>query len=416
MSIITSQEDEKLEDEIMGKILYLDPFSGIAGDMFLGMLIDLGVNPSELRRSLDKLGIEYSLKIEKVDKRGINATKVKVLVPKKEAHEEHLISGHHHGMHLSEIYEILDRLDDPVREKAKIMFDRLAEAESKIHGIPKEKMHFHEVGATDAIIEIVGAIVGVRLLDVNKVYSGFVNTGSGFVTIEHGKYPVPAPATAELLKGIPIYIDPNIKAELITPTGAVILKELVNEFVPITFIMEKIGYGAGDRDLEIPNVLRGYLGFFSDSKYSNHRNVLIETNIDDMNPEIYGYLMEKLFEKGALDVHYIPVYMKKNRPGIKVSVLCPISKKDEIITTLLTETTSIGVRILYPEKIKIQREVKEVKTKYGKAKVKIARYNSKIINISPEYESCRKLAEKTGKPLKEIYNIIQKRTEKLFNI
>ena len=400
----------------MGRVLYLDPFSGIAGDMFLGMLIDLGVNPSELRKSLDKLNVEYDLKIEKVNKRGISATKVKVLVPKKESHEEHLTSDHNHGMHLSEIYEILDGLDDPVREKAKRMFDMLAEAESKIHGIPKEKLHFHEVGAIDAIIEIVGAIVGVRLLDVNKIYCGIVNVGSGFVTMEHGKYPVPAPATAELLKGIPIHIDPSVKVELVTPTGAVILKELVNEFAPITFRIEKIGYGAGDRDLEIPNVLRGYLGSFPDSKYSNNRNVLIETNIDDMNPEIYGYLMEKLFEKGAVDVYYTPIYMKKNRPSTKVSVLCPISKKDEIITTLLKETTSIGVRVFYPEKIEAQREVKEIKTEYGKAKVKIAKYNSQIINIAPEYESCRELAEKTGKPLKAIYNMIYEKVKESLNI
>ncbi|MCD6130544.1 MAG: nickel pincer cofactor biosynthesis protein LarC [Candidatus Hydrothermae bacterium] len=397
----------------MGRVLYLDPFSGIAGDMFLGMLIDLGVNPSELRKSLDKLNVEYDLKIEKVNKRGIQATKVKVIVPDKKSHEEHLTSDHDHGMHLSEIYEILDRLDEPIREKAKRMFDMLAEAESKIHGISKEKLHFHEVGAIDAIIEIVGAIVGIRLLDVDRVYCGIVNVGSGFVTMTHGKYPVPAPATAELLKGIPIHVDPNIKAELVTPTGAVILRGLVNEFRPITFRIERIGYGAGDRDLDIPNVLRGHLGSFPDLR---NKNVLIEANIDDMNPEIYGYLIEKLFEKGAVDVYYTPIYMKKNRPGTKVSVLCPIDKKDEIINTLLKETTSIGVRVFYPEKIEIQREVKEIQTEYGKAEVKIAKYNSQIINIAPEYESCRKLAEKTGKPLKVIYNMVYEKTKEVLNI
>jgi hypothetical protein len=394
-------------------VLYLDPFSGIAGDMFLGMLIDLGVNLSELRESFDKLNVEYDLKIEKVNKRGIRATKVKVIVPNKKSHEEHLTLDHDHGMHLSEIYEILDRLDEPIREKAKRTFDMLAEAESKIHGISKEELHFHEVGAIDAIIEIVGAIVGVRLLDIDKVYCGIVNVGSGFVTMEHGKYPVPAPATAELLKGIPIYTDPSIKAELVTPTGAVILKELVDGFAPITFRIEKIGYGAGERDLELPNVLRGYLGSFPDLR---NRDVLIETNIDDMNPEIYGYLMEKLFEKGAVDVYYTPIYMKKNRPGTKVSVLCPISQKDEIIATILKETTSIGVRVFYPEKIETQREVKEIETEYGKATVKIARYNSQIINIAPEYESCRELAEKTGKPLKVIYNVIYEKAKEFLNI
>lgn len=400
----------------MDRILYLDPFSGIAGDMFLGTLIDLGVKPSELRKQLDKLNVEYDLKVEKVNKRGISATKVKVLIPKKELHEEHLTSGHNHGIHLSEICEILDNLDDPVREKAKRMFDILAEAESKIHGIPKEKLHFHEVGGIDAIIEIVGAIVGVKLLDVDKIYCGVVSVGSGFVVMEHGKYPVPAPVTAELLRGTPVYIDPSIKAELVTPTGAVILKELVDEFVPITFRIEKMGYGAGDRDLERPNVLRGYLGYFPDLRHSNNRSVLIETNIDDMNPEIYGYLMEKLFRKGAAEVYYTPIYMKKNRPGTKVSVLCPTSRKDEIITTLLNETTSIGVRVFYPEKIEVQREIKETETKYGKAKVKIAKYNSEIINIAPEYESCREIAEKAGKPLKAIYEIVYEKAKKNPNI
>ncbi|NJE13155.1 nickel pincer cofactor biosynthesis protein LarC [Thermococcus sp. LS2] len=400
----------------MTRVLYLDPFSGIAGDMFLGMLVDLGLDVSKLKKELDRLNVEYELKVEKVNKRGISATSVKVLVPEKEHHEEHLTFHHHHGMHLSDVYAILDRLDEPIQQKAKQMFEKLAEAESKIHGVPKEKLHFHEVGAIDAIIEIVGAIVGLKLLNVEKVYCGIVNVGTGFVEIEHGKYPIPAPATAELLRGIPIHIDPSIKSELVTPTGALILSELVDGFGSINLRVERVGYGAGDRDLEIPNVLRGYLGFLVDDNMSRTKRVaLIETNIDDMNPEFYGYVMEKLFENGALDVSYTPIYMKKNRPGVKISVICPIDKKDEIIGIIMKETTSIGVRVFYPEKIEAQREIIEVETGYGKARVKIAKYNSQIVNIAPEYESCKEIAERSGKPLKTIYNMVYEKAKESLN-
>ena len=237
----------------MGKILYLDPFSGIAGDMFLGLLIDLGLDLEDLRNILDKMNIEYDLRVEKVNKRGIVATDVKVVAPEKERHNKHCVK-------LRDIFNVLDRLDEPIRSRAKKMFDTLAEAESKVHGVPKEELHFHEVGAIDAIVEIVGAVAGVKLLGIDKVYSGVINVGSGFVETAHGRYPVPAPATAELLKGLQIYIDPSIRTELVTPTGAVILRELVDGFAPLSLRVEKVGYGAGDKELEIPNVLRGYLG------------------------------------------------------------------------------------------------------------------------------------------------------------
>lgn len=389
----------------MEKILYLDPFSGIAGDMFLGLLVDLGVDPEELKKRLSKLGVEFELRIRKVNKKGITATKVDVVFPGKERHEDH-IDHEHHGRHLSEIMKILERLEDPAREKATEMFETLAEAESKVHGLPKEKVHFHEVGAMDAVIEIAGAVVGLELLGVERVFCGAVNTGSGFVMTEHGRYPVPAPATAELLKGIPIYMDQKVRAELVTPTGAVILKELVDEFGTPILRIEKVGYGAGTVDLEIPNVLRGYLGFLEGK---SERDILIETNVDDMNPQLFGYLMEKLFETGAKDVFYTPIYMKKNRPAVKVSVLCSEEKRDQILKVLFKESTSIGARVFHLEKVEAPRKVISVETEYGKIPVKVAYFDSEVVNVSPEYEACKKIAQEKEVPLKEIYNAVYRK-------
>jgi len=386
------------------RVLYLDPFSGIAGDMFSGLLIDLGADVAKLREEFDKLDIEYDLRVKRVNKKGITATSVNVIVPEEKRHQE---------VHLSDIYKTLDRLDESLSQRTKRIFEKLVAVEGKIHGLPKEKVHLHEAGAIDAIIEIVGAVKGLELLKVERVCCGLVNTGTGFISIEHGRYPVPAPATAELLKGIPIHVDSigGIRSELVTLTGALILSELVDEFGPVTLTVEKVGYGAGDRDLEIPNVLRGYLGFLAGEAKETKKIALIETNIDDMNPQIYGYIMETLFDKGAVDVFYTPVYMKKNRPGVKVSVMCPANKVDEITKALMEETTTIGVRISYPERLEAQREVREVETEYGRAMVKIAQYGSEIVKISPEYESCKKIAEKTGKPLRVIYNLVYEKAE-----
>ncbi|ACB10154.1 MAG: hypothetical protein XD64_1122 [Thermotoga sp. 47_83] len=392
------------------RILYLDPFSGISGDMFLGLLVDLGVDPEKIKSRLEKLNVEFEFVVKKENKKGVTATKVDVVFPGKEHHEDHIVSDHdhhhHHGRHLSEIVEVLSRLEDPLKEKAIRMFETLAEAESKIHGLSKEKVHFHEVGAMDAVIEIAGAVAGLELLGVEKVFCGTVNTGSGFVMTEHGRYPVPAPATAELLKGIPIYVDQKVRTELVTPTGAVILKSLVDEFRTPILRVEKVGYGAGTMDLEIPNVLRGYLGYIEPSERTG--DVLIETNVDDMSPQLFGHLMERLFEAGAKDVFFTPIYMKKNRPAVKVSVLCHESKKDEILKLLFKESTSIGARVFYPEKVEATRTVKTVKTEYGEIPVKIASFDSEIVNISPEYEACKKIAQEKGIPLKEVYRAVCK--------
>ncbi len=387
------------------RILYLDPFSGIAGDMFLGLLIDLGADVTELRNQFNQLEIEYDFRVTRANKKGISATNTRVTVPEEKKHR---------AISLPEIDNILDRLDEPVGQKAKRMFEKLIEAEGKVHGLPKEKVHLHEAGAVDAIIEITGAVKGLELLKVGRVCCGLVNIGTGFISIAHGRYPVPAPATVELLSGIPIHIDSieGTKSELVTPTGALILSELVDEFGPISLAIEKVGYGAGDKELETPNVLRGYLGFSTNEATSGTKRIaLIESNIDDMNPQIYSHIMGTLFEKGALDVFYAPIYMKKNRLGVKLSVICPIERKEEITRTLMEETTTIGLRIFYPERIEAQRELRKVNTEYGEVTVKIARYGSKIVNISPEYESCHSIATKTGKPFKLIYNLVYERAE-----
>lgn len=268
------------------RVLYIDPFSGVSGDMFLGMLVDLGVKVSDLKKVLDEMGVDYELEVRKVVKRGIRAIRVKVLTPLG-GHDTHVSTEH--GIRLSEIYRLLDQLDDTIRERAKKVFDTLADAESRVHDIPKEKVHFHEVGALDAIIEIVGAVAGLTSLGVDTVFSGPVNVGSGFVVTQHGRYPVPAPATAELLKGVPVVFGVGIRGELVTPTGAAILKCIVNSFEPVSIRVKSVGYGAGDMELEIPNVLRGFLG---ETHETSAGVVLNEISIDDMNPELFGHTME----------------------------------------------------------------------------------------------------------------------------
>jgi len=307
-------------------------------------------------------------------------------------------------MSVSEILEILDRLSEPTCSKAKAMFNALVEAEAEVHGSTVESVHLHEVGAVDAIVEIVGAVKGLELLGVSRVVSGIVNVGTGFANMAHGKYPVPAPATAELLKGVPQRVDSfsSIRKELVTPTGALILSQLVDEYSPISMTVEQVGYGAGKRDLEIPNVLRGFLGY-SASGDAVKRLALLESNIDDMNPELYGNLMDLLYRAGALDVFFTPVQMKKNRPGVRISVLAEVHVKDVIINTLMKESSTLGVRVSYPERFEAEREIINVQTDMGTARVKVAHFHGETVNVSPEYESCKLLSHQTGVPLKEVY-------------
>ncbi len=423
---------------------YFDIFSGISGNMVLGALIDLGVDREKLEKELDKLGLsnEYQLKIEQVQKQGITGSFVEVecqhfqgneLNDKHQEHQDgadnhehdhhHRADNHehnhqndhqhhhdhsqndelnndyksennrhdhhnhgHHGRNLADINRIIDdsSLADNVKNKSKEIFMNLARAEAKIHGKDVNEIHFHEVGAVDAIVDIVGSVIGLDLLGVDRIYASNIHTGTGFVSCDHGKMPVPAPATMELLSGIPVYSS-GIKSELVTPTGAAFITTLAEDFGPRPEMkIDVSGYGAGSHNLEIPNLLRINLGHVSKKK---HLIEIVETNIDDMNPEFYDYIMEKLFAAGALDVYFTSIQMKKNRPAVKVSVLVTQGKSEEIADILLAESTSLGVRVI--DKVWrycLERQKKKIITPWGEVGVKIARRGDKVLNIAPEYE------------------------------
>ena len=437
-------------ENTQGRVLYLDPFSGIAGDMFLGLLLDLGVDENALVAELERLEVRFDLSVSQVNKNGIAAISTKVALPVgpevDEDEEEHVhcdecghdhghderhvhehphdhdhphdhtsgddeadeeAQAHGHGMEVSEILAILDRLSEPTRAKAKDMFQALLEAEAQVHGTTVDSVHLHEAGALDAIVEIVGAVKGLELLGVDHVTCGLVNTGTGFAKMTHGTYPVPAPATAELLKGIPIHMDSfaETRKELVTPTGALILRHLVDDFTPISMTVERVGYGAGKRDTAVPNVLRGFLGR-SVSAEAPKRLVLLESNIDDMNPELYGNLMDVLYKSGALDVFFTAVQMKKNRPATRISVLGELHSKDVLVQTIMRESTTLGVRVTYPERYEAERQIIDVETELGPARVKLASYGGEMVNVSPEYESCRQLSAQSGVPLKQVYTMV----------
>lgn len=382
-------------------ILYFDCFSGISGDMILGALLDLGLDPEIWKRELKKLPLDgYEIRISKKMKGFLQGTDVEIISYDKKSHR-----------HLSDLLEIIEKssVSEKVKELTKKVFIKIAEVESKIHNEPIEEVHFHEIGAIDTIIDVVGSLIALELLKIEEIYSSPLPLGEGFIESSHGIIPIPAPATVELLKGIPVYSN-GIKGELVTPTGASIISTLTQNFGPIPYMkIYKIGYGAGKRDLPIPNLLRVFMG----EKIINvkeDKNLVIEANIDDMNPQIYGYLMEKLFERGALDVTLTPIFMKKGRPGILLTVLLEPWKEQEITEILFKETSTIGVRKYFVDKIMMDREIREVDTSWGKVKVKISRYGS-FEKISPEYEDCKKIAEKEGIPLinviKELERIVK---------
>ena len=378
-------------------IAYLDCFSGISGDMFLGALLDLGLPFEELKAALDTLPFDgYSIDQKKEMKNGLSATRLLVSI------NEH----HHVHRNLTDINEIISRgnLNEKVKKKAMEIFRSIAEVEGKIHNHPPEKVHFHEVGAVDSIIDIVGAAFGVDYLGITSFSASSIPVGSGFTKSGHGTIPIPAPATTALLEGIPVYSS-GIEYELVTPTGAAILKEFVNSYEglpPMT--VEKTGYGAGTRDLpDRPNLLRIITGT---GESLSDTVALLEANIDDTSPEWLGYLMERLFKKGALDVSFIPVYMKKNRPGIQVEVICTPGSRDELMDLLFNESTTIGIRYRHSRRKILKREHVTVETQWGEmAAKKVFRPDGNYF-IQPEYESCRKAAEAHGVPLKDIYNVI----------
>lgn len=387
--------------------LYFDCFSGISGDMTVGALIDIGVPEEYLLRNLDKLGIsdEYSINIKKGIKNGIHGTDFDVLLIEK--HDDN-----HHGRNLFDIEGLIDKssLNDNIKNISKRIFNIIAEAEAKVHGKGIYDVHFHEVGAVDSIIDIVGTAICIDYIKPDIILSSPVNTGSGFVKCQHGLIPVPAPATLNILKDVPVYCDER-EFELTTPTGAAILKALVLKFEKMSFMkIKKVGYGCGKRNTDKPNVLRVIL-----CEEDIGENCILEATIDDMNPQIYGYLMDRLFEAGAKDVYLSPVYMKKNRPGIVLTVTAPVNIEESIKEIIFRETTTIGIRKFNIERTELQREIKGMDTEYGRVNFKISRFNEKVINASPEYEDLKKAASLTGVPLKEIYLKIGRITSDLFN-
>ncbi|MBI5640467.1 MAG: nickel pincer cofactor biosynthesis protein LarC [Nitrospirae bacterium] len=379
------------------KIAYLDCFSGISGDMCLGALVDAGAPLKEIEKRLAKLPVKgYSLASRKVSRCGLPATKVDVMLTVKGRKE-----GARKWEDIARIIET-SALPESIKRDGEKIFRTLFRAEARVHGLPLNKIHLHELGAVDCLVDIFGTLIGLNLLGIDAVYSSSLNLGSGTVKTEHGILPVPAPAAAELLKGLPVYSS-GIPLELTTPTGAAIVKTLAMGFGNIPhFVIETAGTGAGSRDLpEQPNVLRILIGEALKGSLPEAVTV-IETNIDDMSPQVFEYLAERLFREGALDVFLTPITMKKMRPAVKLSVVCDHEKKDRMIDLILTETTSIGVRYYETSRVTMQRQVKEVKTKHGIIRIKISGFGDSPARFTPEYDDCRRAAEKTGIPLLEI--------------
>jgi pyridinium-3,5-bisthiocarboxylic acid mononucleotide nickel chelatase len=443
------------------KTLYLDIFSGISGDMFIGALLDLGVDAHELEHELEKLKLDgYHLQMSRAHKAAIEGVKFDVHLAHEHNHEHthaggvththshshehhhhehehshedehhhhheddqdahHHEHGHHHhedhehlhGRNFSEIKTLISssRLSDWVKEKSIAVFHRIAFAEGKIHGLPPEQVHFHEVGAVDSIVDIVGACIGLELLGKPRVLASPVVEGTGWINCAHGRFPIPAPATLAILGGRNIAVtqcdEPH---ELVTPTGAALLAEFVEEFAPMRdLVAEKIGFGLGTRDNKTrPNVLRAILGKTAGAKsrhdWETDTISVLETNLDDINPEILGHFVESALSAGALDIFHTAIQMKKNRPGVLLTVLCAEGDADKFTEMLLRETSSFGVRRHTAERRKLAREFTSVKTIYGEVTVKLGKLDGEVIQESPEFESCKKLARTAKVPLKTIY-------------
>lgn len=384
------------------RIAYFDCYSGISGDMILGALVDLGVDLAKIRGQLRALDLKGYRITKKSVKRGlISGTKVNVAVdePKK---------GHsHHGRHYSEIKKMIQNssLSATVKSAAVAVFHKIAKAEAKIHRTTVGKVHFHEVGAIDSIVDIVGGIVGLELLQVDRIYSSPLNLGEGVVECDHGILPVPAPATLRLLQGIPCF-STGIQHELTTPTGAAMIGYLAQEFrsLPQMTVLGS-GYGAGDHIIDsTPNMLRIVLGESEES--GGARMIVVETNIDDMNPEFYDHVMESLFQAGAADVFFTPIIMKKNRPAVKVSVLVEEGGQDEISRILFFETSTFGIRSYAVDRVTLERHIKKVKSPYGRVKVKVGILDGAVVQVAPEYDECKKIAKREKIPIKKVYEEI----------
>jgi uncharacterized protein (TIGR00299 family) protein len=422
------------------KTLYLDLFSGISGDMFIGALIDLGVDARQLEQELGKLALNgYHLHVSRGHKGSIEGVKFDVHLEDEHdhahshththshssAHTTHAhghshssahghshAHEHEHSRNFAEIKRLLQQslLSDWVKAKALAVFQRIAVAEGKIHGLPPDQVHFHEVGAVDSIVDIAGACIALELLGKPRVLAGAVVEGNGWIDCAHGRLPIPSPATLAILgaRGIPL-TQCDEPHELVTPTGAALLAELVETFGPMRgLVARKIGFGLGTRENRTrPNIVRAILGETAESAgahdWQTDTIAVLETNLDDISAEILGHFVEQALAAGALDVFHTPIQMKKNRPGVLLTVLCAEAEADQFTELLLRETSSFGVRRYLAERRKLGREFMTVSTPYGEVTVKIGRLDGKIIQAAPEFESCKKLAEQARVPLKAVY-------------
>ncbi len=414
------------------KTLYLDLFSGISGDMFIAALVDLGVDAGQLEQELKKLRLEgYHLHVSRGHRASLEGVKFDVHLASDHDHGVQTHTHNHphdhsqshtqeHGRTFAQIRQLIteSRLSDWVKQKAVAVFQRLAAAEGRIHGVPPEQVSFHEVGAVDSIVDVVGACIGLEMLGKPSVLASPVVEGTGWIECAHGRFPIPAPATLAILgsRGIPLSQCDEAN-ELVTPTGAALLAEFVAAFGPMREVVAaKIGYGLGTRDNpRRPNALRAVLGESSVERqvssaeatahdWETDAIVVLETNLDDINAEILGSFMEKALAAGALDVFYTPIQMKKNRPGVLLTLLCADADADRFSEMLMRETSTFGIRRYAAERRKLRRELITVQTLHGNVTVKVGKLDGKVLQAAPEFESCKKLADQAKVPLKEIYD------------
>ncbi|HHV30474.1 nickel pincer cofactor biosynthesis protein LarC [Acetivibrio mesophilus] len=392
------------------RILYFDCFSGASGDMILGALLDLGIDIDVFKKELAGLKVDgFDIAIERKVINSIAVTDVDVIIEKEcTHHNEH---HHHCERNLADIEKLIDdsSLKDNVKRLSKKIFGEIARAEAKVHNKPIDHVHFHEVGAIDSIVDIVGTAICLDLLKVDKIYSSPMHDGTGFIECQHGKLPVPVPAVLEMLRDSKIpYITEDVNTELVTPTGIGIIKCVASEFGSMPqMTIESVGYGAGKRQTGRFNALRCVLGSIEGKEKNDDDVCVLETNIDDMNPEVLGYVMNRLFENGALDVFYTSVYMKKNRPGIILTVLSDREREQELVNIILTETTTLGIRKTIAKRYILEREIKYVNTEFGKIRVKESCLGD-YKKYSPEFEDCKEVAEELRIPLWKVYDAVNK--------
>jgi pyridinium-3,5-bisthiocarboxylic acid mononucleotide nickel chelatase len=381
---------------------YFDCYSGISGDMILGALVDLGVNVKDIRKALKKIDLTgYKLQAKKVQRNGLSCTQIAVAIEKPKHHDSH---SHRSFTNIRRLIENSD-LPAQVKSNSVEIFKRIAKVEARIHNTTIEKIHFHEVGGIDSIVDIVGCVWAIESLKLDKIYSSSLNVGEGFVDCAHGRLPVPAPATLKLLKGIPVF-STGVKTELTTPTGAALIGFYACNFqsMPEMTITEE-GSGAGSRIIpSMPNLLRVMVGEMSLKEPKSL--IMIETNIDDMNPEIFDAVMDSLFKAGALDVYFSSIIMKKSRPATKISVLAEKHKREVLSKILIRETTSFGVRFYEVGRLTLEREIQKLKTDYGIIKIKIGSLDGDIVQATPEFEDCRNAARIKKISVKKVYDVV----------